>query len=136
MTEQSISKQLDEVLLSLTPDQLRFVVEMPNHKTKKSCAIALGLSVNSAYNFPDSVDKAIELMARNVIEGALAIRKRNLAKAMMVKMAGLDLDDNALRQRVATEIIEWETGKAMQKTDITSGGDKIQVMVTYADDND
>ena len=127
MSEENLnSNKLNEVMASLTPDQLRFVVEMPNHRTKKDCALALGLNVNTAYNWGDNVDLAIELMARNVVEGALAIRKRNLAKAMMVKVAGLDDDNDTLRQKVATEIIEWEIGKAGQSLDVTSGGEKIK----------
>jgi len=55
------------------------------------------------------------------------IRRRALAKAMLVKAGGLDSIREGIQQRVATEIIEWEMGKAEQltKTDITTGGDKI-----------
>ncbi len=135
MDEKSNSSELNEVLLALTPDQLRFVVEMPNHSSKKACAEAIGIHPNSVYNWGDDVDRAIELMRLDVVAGALAIRKKNLAKAMMVKVAGLDEDNDVLRQKVATEIIEWETGRATQKTDITSKGEQIKGYITVTPDD-
>ena len=125
MTEKSISDELYEVILTLTPDQVRFIVEMPNHPSKKSCAEALGIHPNSVYNWSDNVDDAIRLMRKDIVAGALAMRKKSLAHAMAVKVKGLENKSAVIAQKVATEIIEWETGKAMQNIDIKSDGEKI-----------
>jgi len=87
------------------------------------------MSPTTVYKWPEIVNEAIALMALDASSAALAMRRRSLTKAMAVKVAGLDSDDDVLRQRVATEIIEWEQGKAQQKTDITSGGEVITFKV-------
>ncbi|RPJ29476.1 MAG: PBSX family phage terminase large subunit [Chloroflexi bacterium] len=53
-------------------------------------------------------------MALEALDGARAIRRKNLVKAMMVKAGGLDSDNEVVRQKAASEIIEWELGKADQ----------------------
>jgi len=51
----------------------------------------------------------------------------------MVKVKGLDSVDEALRQRVASEIIEWEMGKATQRQEV-SGRDGGPLKVQYIND--
>ena len=74
------------------------------------------------YRWPDEVKEAVRLMAYDGMITAQHIRRKALAKAMLVKVKGLDSDDDSLRQRVATEIIEWEMGKAMQPQEISGKG--------------
>ena len=85
------------------------------------------------------IDQTVKMMIADGLVTALHIRKRNLAKAMAVKVAGLDSDDERLRQGVATEVIEWETGKAKQTVaaDVTSGGKPVKTyMIVSPDDWD
>ena len=117
--EKSISEQLTTVLGQLTTDQLRFVVARQEFATDKEAAKAIGLKPDTVYHWPDTVRQAVELMAYDGVQTALHIRKRNLAKAMLIKATGLDSADEALRQRVATEFVEWELGKAAQRTELT-----------------
>jgi hypothetical protein len=56
-------------------------------------------------------------MAMDGVYTALEIRRRALPEAMAVKAAGLQSDNERIRQQVSTEIIEWELGKATQKTE-------------------
>ena len=72
-------------------------------------------------------------MALDTAESAKAIRLRNLLKAMAIKVKGLDSNDEALRQKVATELIELELGKALQKSDVTSNGEPVRLIVEYTD---
>jgi len=58
-------------------------------------------------------------MAQDGLVTALHLRRRALARAMEVKLRGLDSRDERIRQAVATEIIEWELGKASQKIDLS-----------------
>ena len=124
--KKSTSERLDEIIGKLSKDQLRFIVALQDYPSKKEAAEAIGLKPNTVYNWNGDIDEAIQLMAQERLEGAKAIRKNALIKAIMVKIAGLDSGDEALRQKVATEIIEWELGKALQRQDVTSQGEQIK----------
>lgn len=109
--------RLEEVLSCLSLEQIRFITARQECATDKEAAEAIGIKADTVYQWKHKgipIDEACKLLAFDGLVTALHIRKRNLVKAMMVKVAGLDLDDDSLRQRVATEIIEWETGKASQ----------------------
>lgn len=116
-----------DLLPQLTKDQLRFIVALQEFPTKKEAAEAIDVKPDTVYRWPESVEKAAELMALNITESALVLRKKALVKAMAVKLAALDSEDESIRQKVATEVIEWELGKAMQGIDLTSDGGKIVV---------
>jgi len=125
MVENHTQERLTELLSQMSKDQVRFVVASMDYPSKREAAIAIGISPTTVYKWPETINEAITLMAIESSQAAIAMRKRALVKAMAVKVAGLDCDDDALRQRVATEIVEWELGKAQQRTDVTSGGEVI-----------
>ena len=117
--ENSISGQLQAVLRQLTTDQIRFVVARQEFDTDKEAALSANLKPNTVYQWKcrsnAPIDEAVRLMALDGLIAATELRRRNLAKAMSVKVKGLDEKNAKLRQDVATEIIEWEMGKATQK---------------------
>ena len=115
------SQRLEEALKQLSKDQLRFVVALQEHSTKMAAARSIRLKPELVYRWPPMVDEAARLLALDSLESARVLRRRNLVKAMGVKAAGLNSKDERIRQNTATEIIEWELGKAQQKTDLTSG---------------
>lgn len=129
---QSISDQLAAALAQLTTDQIRFVVARQECPTDKEAAEAIGLKPDTVYHWPDTVKEAVRLMASDGIVVAAHVRRRNLAKAMLTKVAGLDSIDEQVRQRVATEIIEWEMGRATQPVDQRNenSGD-VRIHVVY-----
>lgn len=133
--EKSISDALALVLAQLSRDQLRFVVAMQEYPTKGEAAAAIGIKPDTVYHWPKVVDEALLLLRRDVAEAARAMNRRALLKAMAVKVAGLDSDDETVRQRTATELIEWQLGKATQPTDVTSNGQAVlppvREMVVY-----
>jgi hypothetical protein len=133
--EKSISERLSVILAKLSKDQLRFVVALQDYPSKKDAAEAIGLKPDTVYRWNGEIDEAVKLMALQNTASAQAIRQRHLVKAMMVKVAGLDSLDESVRQKSATEIIEWEMGKALQKADVTSAGDALKIVVEYADRN-
>jgi len=116
-TEKSISEQLSAVLAQLSTDQIRFVVARQQYATDKEAAEKVGIKPDTVYRWPDAVKEAVQLMAADGLIVAQEVRRRNIAKAMMVKVDGLDSKDERLKQNVATEIIEWEMGKAIQPVD-------------------
>lgn len=120
--EKSISDELSSILDQLSTDQIRFVVARQECATDKEAAEAIGIKPDTVYHWPDAVKDAVRLMAHDGIIVARNVRRRNLAKAMLIKVAGLDSEDERMRQGVATEIIEWEMGKATQPTEHSGPG--------------
>jgi len=120
--EKYISDQLSDVLEKLSLDQIRFVVARQEYSSDKDAAEHLGIQPQTVYRWPDEVKEAVRLMAYDGMITAQHIRRKALAKAMLVKVKGLDSDDDSLRQRVATEIIEWEMGRATQRNEVTGAG--------------
>ena len=126
--EKYTSEVFEAVLGKLSNDQLRFVVARQEFATDKEAAEAVDIKPNTVYHWPDVVKEAVRLMSLDGLISALHIRRRNLAKAMMVKVGGLDSEDERVRQSASTEIIEWETGKATQRQELTGAdGDPILI---------
>ena len=116
--EKSISEELQKVLDKLSFDQLRFVVARQDFKTDKEAAESLDMKPDTVYHWGPEVKQAVQLMANDGLIMAHHIRRKNLDKAMLVKVKGRDSDDDPLRQKVATEIIEWEMGKATNRQEL------------------
>ena len=129
--EKYTSEALENILAQLSTDQIRFVVARQEFSTDKEAAEAIGVSPQTVYRWPDTVKDAVRLMATDGLVTAQIVRKRALAKAMLVKVGGLDLRDDRLRQAVATEIIEWEMGRAMQRQEV-SGPDRGPLEISDA----
>jgi len=132
MMDESIQNSIEtgrlaEIIKQLTSTQLRFVIARNDSKSDKEAAEIIGISSSTVRNWDNkaTVDEAIRLMLVDGVITARELRRRNLAKAMAVKVAGLDSVDEKLRQSVATEIVEWEMGKAQSSVDVTSKGEQI-----------
>lgn len=127
-TSEDAGARLGALLAQLTTDQIRFVVARQECSTDTDAAKAVGLSRSTVAHWPDVVQDAVRLMALDGAATASHVRRRNLAKAMLVKVRGLDSVDERIRQSVATEIIEWEMGKATQRQELT-GADGGAIVV-------
>ena len=127
---ESTTERLEVTLAQLTTDQIRFVVARQEFSKDGEAARECSLSPSTIKGWKYKgvpIDEAVQLMAADGVVVARELRRRNLAKAMAVKVAGLDSDKEGMRQSVSTEIIEWEMGKATQKqeVDVTSKGEQI-----------
>lgn len=130
--EKSISDDLAEAMACLSPNQLRYAVARLDYKTKGEAAEAIGLKPDTVYRWNGDVERAVMLMERDRREAALQIAKKNLVKAVMVKVHGLDSDDEDVRQKVATELIEMEFGKPKQRSEVTGdSGGPVLIRVIY-----
>ena len=136
--ENSISERLEAVLSQLSADQIRFVVARQDVPTDKEAAQAVGIKPDTVYHWKSRdgapITEAQQLMASDGLIVAHHVRRRNLAKAMLVKVAGLDSDDERTRQNVSTEIIEWEMGRAQQTTKLEGTGEGGAILITYVND--
>lgn len=120
----STSDELDALLGQLTAEQIRYVIARRESKSITEACAAIGMSRDVYYKSwtPDEralIDEAVRLMEHDGVVTAMHLRRRALAEAMAVKVAGLRSEEEATRQRVATELIEWELGKATQRNEVT-----------------
>lgn len=111
----------------LSPLQRKFVVAMQEFPTKKEAAAAIGISPNTAYNWNEEVDTAVDFMRSNIALSTLGIIQANATKAAMVKAAALDSEDEKIAQGAATEILDRNLGKPTQRNEVTgeNGGELI-----------
>ena len=117
IVSECVTGSLVDLISQLTPDQIAFVVARQDFRTDKEAAEHIKISPRTVQSWKSKdipIDEAVQLMAADGLIVAQHIRRRNLAKAMQVKVGGLDSGDERLKQGVATEIIEWEMGKAAQ----------------------
>ena len=126
--DNSISAQLSSVLAQLSTDQIRFAVARQEYPNDKEAAKAIGLKPDTVYHWPAIVGEAVRLMVEDGVTTALHVRRRALAKAMLVKAAGLDSPNEQIKQGVATEFIEWELGTATQKHEL-GGKDGADIVI-------
>lgn len=99
------SEALAAILAELSTDQIRFVIARQEYSTDKAAAKAVDIKPNTIKRWKmdgTPIDEAVRLMVFDGLAVALELRRRHLAKAMAVKVAGLDDDDGRLRQGVST----------------------------------
>lgn len=133
--EKSTSEELDAILPLLNTNQLRFIVARQECASDKEAAEAIDIEPDTVYHWPPFVKQAVKLMAGDGVHVAKELRRRSLPKAMAVKVAGLDSEDEKIRQTVSTEIIEWELGKAVDRKEFSGKDGKPLNMIIYLPDN-
>ena len=128
--ENYISERLSEILGGLNHNQHRFIVAMMDHPSKKEAAEAIGIVPQTAYRWPKEVEEAVELMRLNIAVGAREMLSKSVAKAALVKVAGLDDDDPKVRQAAATEVLDRILGRPLQKQDVSVTNDSITLLIS------
>jgi len=115
--------ELEQILEQLTVTQVRYVIARVDSITDKEACERANVNYGSFRNAPreerELIDQAVRLMSQDGLITALHLRRRALARAMEIKLRGLDSHDERIRQSVATEIIEWEMGRAMQRQELS-----------------
>lgn len=113
---------LDDILMQLSPEQLLFLEKRLLTNSNTEAARLANLDINTVNHWPEFVRvDAIKLLRLDGVHLARELRRRALPEAMTVKVSGLRSRDERLRQNVATEIIEWEMGKATTPIDHKGG---------------
>lgn len=135
-TEQTENPQRQDPFAQLSDSQWRFVTAMVENPTysKKDAAAHIGITSDTVYRWPKYVDEAIEQARRDVHEAARSMRRQAVLKAIAVKLALLDSEDESVRSKAATEIIEWELGKAIQRSEHTGAdGGALEIIIREHD---
>ena len=118
--EKSISSPVNGRLWGkLTRNQQRFAVAMLESPTKKDAALAVGLEPDTVYRWPDEVDEVIDHLIHNAADSAYEILEESVVKAAAIKRAGLDSEDEKMRQGVSSEVLDRILGQAMKRQEIS-----------------
>lgn len=133
-SEQTVEKSISEadfrrLWQELGHNQRRFAVAMMDYPTKKEAALAVGIEPNTAYKWNGDVDLVIDFLLEQLAASASAILESGVVKAAMLKLAGMDSDDEKTRQGVATEVLDRVLGRATQRqeVDVTTQGESLNV---------
>lgn len=130
--EKTPEATFEQLVAQLTLDQMRFVTARQECSTDKEAAESIGISPDTVKTWKQKgypIDDVARLMVYDGIVIAKVMRRRNLAKAMAIKCAGLNSDDERIRQSVSTEIIEGELGKPKQTVDQNTSGEVVVRLV-------
>ena len=122
----------------LSDNQMRFVTAMVDNPSfsKKEAAEHIGLNPDTVYRWGSIINDAIEQARVDAHKSALEMQKNALIKAMAVKIALLGSEDESIRSRVATELIEWQLGRATNRTEHTGAdGGAMTFNLVFPDDN-
>lgn len=104
-----------------------------NNQALKVCGFSLGWLRNK--NIEDLNERAEELRKNKAIRASMLLSEA-LEEAAKVKVAGLKVRDDRVKQAVATEIIERGLGKVPMKSEVTGAdGDALEIVVRYAETN-
>lgn len=137
LSDPKLDIEYQDILNGLTTNQLRFLVARLDAKSDAEAARMIGMDEKTPVRWPEKkqIDLALELAAYDGAVLALTMRRKILPKAMAVKIAGLESKDEKVRQSAATELIEGELGKAVQKSEL-SGRDGGPIVINWETDAD
>lgn len=128
--EKSISERFSEIWRKLNHNQRRYVIASLEYPTKKEAAEAIDIEPDTVYRWPKIVDEAIEFAIKETRETAIGMLAESLTKAVAVKIAGLDSDDEKVRHTASTEIIDRLFGRATQPMEHTGAeGGEIPIRI-------
>jgi hypothetical protein len=99
----------------LTHNQQRFAIAMLDSPSKKDAALAIQVEPDTVYRWNGEIDDVIAYMRTQAKDAAIAILVDKVTKAAMVKIAGLDSDDEIRRQDAASEILDRILGRPTQR---------------------
>lgn len=137
MPEKSTSEEVfAELWQKLDHNQQRFAVAMLTSASKKDAAGRVGIQPNTVYKWNGDVDDVVEFMRNHAAAAALGIVQANATKAAMVKAAGLDSDDEKIRQDAASEILDRNLGKPTQRRELTGADGEPLIKVVSQFDYD
>lgn len=135
MTLDDTNRELDEILRTLSPEQLRFVAARMYERTDAAGARAAKLPPSTVYGWDNkaAVDLAVQLAQLDGVNVACERLRRLLDKAVDVledEMEGRGR--NAKRLDAAIEVLDRVMGKATQRNEITGvDNGELTVHVVY-----
>jgi len=127
--EASTETNLADLLRKLSSSQMRFVAKRVWTDTDAEAAREMGISASTVKNWKQDgapLDATVRLMKEDGVIVAAEMLRRALVDAVTVKVEGLMERNPGIRQSVATEIIERNLGRPVQRNEVSGS---IQVVV-------
>lgn len=130
------SRQLADILRTLSPDQLKFVECRIYERTDADAARILGIPVQTIYNWDNKADvnEAVKLARMDGVHVAQERLHRLMGKAIDGLESELDNDDR--RMEAVREVLDRTLGKPVQRNENKNdGGIEVVVKHVQADRN-
>ena len=128
---------LQEILRTLTAEQLRYVSERVNCKYDYEAAGAIGVSRETVSRWANKadVDEAVKLMVLDGVEVAREILRRSTSKAAQEIAEQLEHRSVNVRYKAAKDILDRNIGSAPAKHEVTGADGGPLVVVSWDDTN-
>lgn len=107
-------QRLDVILKDCTVKQRAYIGNRVALMNVKDAADAAGVVPSTVQRWPAYINEAIELLTVAAVFAAKSMLQSAVIKAALVKIGGLDSDDELVKQRAATEILDRVLGKAVE----------------------
>lgn len=131
--------ELRALLDNLKDKRLDYVMARSRCNSDTAALKECGISRSAFYAWPEeernSLSEIAQRVKREAATRALMILQDAAEEAAKVKVNGLTDRDHRIQQSASTEILDRTVGKAADKLDVTSGGDKININVGLKDDD-
>lgn len=131
-------KTTEEAISRLSTDKLKFASARVLEKDDKSAAIAIGISPQTAYNWPAEDKEVIRYIVANyttdATSSAVALLKQHLLDAAIIKVSALKSLDEKEKQAAATEILDRMLGRSRQAIDVKTNQPTIKAYVGWSPD--
>lgn len=132
----NLQAELDQ----LTDQRLDYVRARSMVNTDSEGYRNAGIAKASFYTWPSDEREKLNAIAqwlkRQTVVRALMVMQDAAEEAARIKVSGLKSRDERIRQSAATDILDRNLGKPSQSIDMTSGGEKLEIVVTYANKRD
>lgn len=117
--ENYTSSEFLQLWQGLTHNQRRFAVAMLECSNKKEAAELVGLTPQTVYRWPETIDKVVEYLLADVTGSVTDILHSNAVKAAMIKVGGLDASEEKTRLETASEVLDRVIGRPTAKTELS-----------------
>lgn len=136
---ETLETEIRRLLSNMSPQQVTYAVALIYTKDHKDALLSCGISEETYKSWPENIQQDCEEIANIVVFDTLVLSRRLLREAVLqavlVKMAGLSSPDEEIRQKAATDIIEWELGKAGTKNAQTKGDALLKLYEAISPDD-
>lgn len=121
----------------LKDKRLDYVMERAKSETDIAAYKKAGISKTTFFAWGkeerEHLNEVAQMIKRETATRAIMVLQDAAEEAARVKVAGLKDRDARVKQAAATEILDRTIGKSMEKVDLTSGGEKINIKLVKDD---
>ncbi len=125
-------EELKKLLAGFNLTQMRFLIARMDCNSNAEAAKKIGIRPATVTDWGPDIRRAMYLMKYDGVITALEMQRKALPRAMAVKVGGLESQEERIAQASATEIIERELGKPVQRNENKLSGETVVRVVRDA----